>query len=298
MSARPPGTSPPASSPGSRRPGSVSGPDRPTPPRLKEGARMKLEGRQRRLSIFIGESRPPRPHPAGDRDRPARPTPPDWRAHPCSEASRATARRTTCTPPASCRSRTTSRSRSSSSTDPRPHRRVRGPARRARHRRPRDRRRRGGGQVHRAGRICMTGAAWAALPRCGGDRRARRDTCSTAGCRTAPRGAFPWGTFVVNVSGCLILGLLTGLGLYHGLGPTCGTIVGTGGLGAYTTFSTFTFETVRLAEEGAAGNALRECRRVTRGRPARSRGGPRAHGRALSTAAMRAAAETRVAVTR
>ena len=70
------------------------------------------------------------------------------------------------------------------------------------------------------------------------------------------RGAFPWGTFVVNVSGCLILGLLTGLGLYHGLGPTARTIVGTGGLGAYTTFSTFTFETVRLAEEGAAGNAL------------------------------------------
>jgi CrcB protein len=70
------------------------------------------------------------------------------------------------------------------------------------------------------------------------------------------RGAFPWGTFVVNVSGCLLLGLLTGLGLYHGLGATTRTVVGTGGLGAYTTFSTFTFETVRLAEEGAAAEAL------------------------------------------
>jgi CrcB protein len=70
------------------------------------------------------------------------------------------------------------------------------------------------------------------------------------------RGAFPWGTFAVNVSGCAALGVLTGLGLYHELGPTTRTIVGTGGLGAYTTFSTFTFETVRLAEEGAVAEAL------------------------------------------
>lgn len=70
-------------------------------------------------------------------------------------------------------------------------------------------------------------------------------------------GAFPWGTFSVNVTGCLILGLLTGLGLYHGLDATTRTVVGTGGMGAYTTFSTFTFETVRLAEEGAVDEAFR-----------------------------------------
>lgn len=69
-------------------------------------------------------------------------------------------------------------------------------------------------------------------------------------------GAFPWGTFAVNTSGCLLLGLLTGLVLYHGTDPTTRTILGTGGLGAYTTFSTFTFETVRLAEEGAMEEAL------------------------------------------
>jgi fluoride exporter len=73
--------------------------------------------------------------------------------------------------------------------------------------------------------------------------------------RTA--GAFPWGTFVVNVTGCLVLGVLTGLGLYHGLDATTRTVLGTGGIGAYTTFSTFTFETVRLAEEGAINEALR-----------------------------------------
>ena len=70
-------------------------------------------------------------------------------------------------------------------------------------------------------------------------------------------GAFPWGTFTVNVTGGLILGLLTGLGLYHGLDATSRTVIGTGGMGAYTTFSTFTFETVRLAEEGAFDEAFR-----------------------------------------
>jgi CrcB protein len=73
------------------------------------------------------------------------------------------------------------------------------------------------------------------------------------------RGAFPWGTFTVNVSGSLLLGVLTGLGLYHELDATTRTVLGTGGLGAYTTFSTFTFETVRLAEEGALDEAFRNA---------------------------------------
>ena len=73
------------------------------------------------------------------------------------------------------------------------------------------------------------------------------------------RGAFPWGTFTVNVSGCLLLGVLTGLGLYHELDATTRTVLGTGGLGAYTTFSTFTFETVRLAEAGALDEAFRNA---------------------------------------
>jgi CrcB protein len=75
--------------------------------------------------------------------------------------------------------------------------------------------------------------------------------------RTA--GAFPWGTFAVNVTGCVAFGVLTGLGLYHDLGSTFRTVVGSGGLGAYTTFSTLTYETVRLAEEGALDEALRNA---------------------------------------
>ena len=61
-------------------------------------------------------------------------------------------------------------------------------------------------------------------------------------------GEFPWGTCVVNVSGSFVLGVITGLALYHGLGVDSKLVLGTGFCGAYTTFSTFTYETVRLAE--------------------------------------------------
>jgi len=70
------------------------------------------------------------------------------------------------------------------------------------------------------------------------------------------QGRFPWGTFVVNATGSLFLGVLTGLALYHAFPKTPKVILGTGFCGAYTTFSTFTFETVGLAEEGATGPAL------------------------------------------
>lgn len=73
--------------------------------------------------------------------------------------------------------------------------------------------------------------------------------------RTA--GAFPWGTLAVNITGCVALGMVTGLGLYHGLDGTVRTVIGSGGLGAYTTFSTFTYETVRLAEDGRFDLAAR-----------------------------------------
>jgi CrcB protein len=65
---------------------------------------------------------------------------------------------------------------------------------------------------------------------------------------------------VVNVTGSLVLGVVTGLALYHGLGDVPRTAVGTGFCGAYTTFSTYSYETVRLLQEGdprrAVGHAL------------------------------------------
>jgi CrcB protein len=60
----------------------------------------------------------------------------------------------------------------------------------------------------------------------------------------------PWGTFLVNVSGSFILGLLTGLSLSNHLPPVGKALLGTGFCGAFTTFSTFSFETIRLLEVG------------------------------------------------
>jgi CrcB protein len=70
----------------------------------------------------------------------------------------------------------------------------------------------------------------------------------------------PWGTFFINISGAFVLGLITGLALSHHLAPAGKALLGTGFCGAYTTFSTFTFETLRLVEDGellkAAGNVV------------------------------------------
>lgn len=61
--------------------------------------------------------------------------------------------------------------------------------------------------------------------------------------------AFPCGTLTVNVTGSLVLGLLVGLGAEpHG---TTYLALGTGFCGAFTTYSTFSYETVRLLERGA-----------------------------------------------
>jgi fluoride exporter len=67
--------------------------------------------------------------------------------------------------------------------------------------------------------------------------------------RSRTGSAYPLGTLVINISGSLILGLLTGLTLAHLLPDTVRLIVGTGFLGGYTTFSTASFETVRLVQE-------------------------------------------------
>ena len=72
-------------------------------------------------------------------------------------------------------------------------------------------------------------------------------------------GVFPWGTFVINASGSLVLGVLTGLDLYHAFPKVPKVILGTGFCGSYTTFSTFTYETVELLEEGALNEAARNA---------------------------------------
>jgi CrcB protein len=63
---------------------------------------------------------------------------------------------------------------------------------------------------------------------------------------------FPYGTFVVNLSGAAVLGALVGAGV----GGDALRIAGTGLLGGYTTFSTWMFETQHLTAGGHRGRAV------------------------------------------
>lgn len=63
---------------------------------------------------------------------------------------------------------------------------------------------------------------------------------------------FPWGTLTVNISGSTLLGFITGLAT----NPAITALVGIGFCGALTTYSTFSYETLRLAQERAQFFAL------------------------------------------
>lgn len=71
---------------------------------------------------------------------------------------------------------------------------------------------------------------------------------------------YPWGTVVINLSGSFLLGLVTALAAGELLPEAWSLVLGTGLLGGYTTFSTASFETVRLVQEhrwaAAVGNGL------------------------------------------
>lgn len=74
------------------------------------------------------------------------------------------------------------------------------------------------------------------------------------------RSSYPVGTTVINLTGSLLLGLLTGLAAGQLMSHRWLLVAGTGLLGGYTTFSTASFETVGLLEDhryvAAAGNAI------------------------------------------
>ncbi|MES4889677.1 fluoride efflux transporter CrcB [Streptomyces sp. NPDC096012] len=63
--------------------------------------------------------------------------------------------------------------------------------------------------------------------------------------------AFPWGTFAANVTGSMILGVLTGAALSGAVSQNIQLLLGTGLCGALTTYSTFSYETLNLSEAGA-----------------------------------------------
>jgi CrcB protein len=75
--------------------------------------------------------------------------------------------------------------------------------------------------------------------------------------RLMPYAAFPWGTLAVNVSGCFLIGLFSGLADSRQLwGPELRLFVMLGVLGGFTTFSSFAYETAALARDADLLRAL------------------------------------------
>ncbi|MCP3754828.1 CrcB family protein [Streptomyces sp. TBY4] len=74
----------------------------------------------------------------------------------------------------------------------------------------------------------------------------------------AAPGAFPWGTFWVNVAGCALIGVLMVLIGEGGRSahPLVRPFLGVGVLGGFTTFSTYAVDLARLLDAGEAGTAL------------------------------------------
>lgn len=67
---------------------------------------------------------------------------------------------------------------------------------------------------------------------------------------------FPYGTLVINLSGSLLLGLVLGLAMHHGLTSAPTTVIGLGFAGGYTTLSTWAYETLMLGEERQYSQAV------------------------------------------
>jgi CrcB protein len=69
---------------------------------------------------------------------------------------------------------------------------------------------------------------------------------------------FPWGTFVVNVSGCLIMGVVAAIARVHGFSTHSAAwlLVAVGFLGSYTTVSSFALQALALARDGERRNAI------------------------------------------
>jgi CrcB protein len=90
----------------------------------------------------------------------------------------------------------------------------------------------------------MTAAVWAGVLLLGGVGAVLRFVVDRTVAASLAR-SFPFGTLAVNLSGAMVLGLLSGLTL----SPHAALLAGTALVGSYTTFSTWMLETQRLGEE-------------------------------------------------
>jgi len=70
------------------------------------------------------------------------------------------------------------------------------------------------------------------------------------------KDSFPWATFVINVSGSFLVGFAAGLAAANLIPPEWRVVVGTGFLGGYTTFSTFSTDAVQLLRSRRSSAAL------------------------------------------
>jgi CrcB protein len=68
--------------------------------------------------------------------------------------------------------------------------------------------------------------------------------------------SFPWGTWVVNVAGSLVVGLATGFVVFVGAGEPWRLLLATGLCGGFTTFSTASVETATLLQAGRVRTAV------------------------------------------
>ncbi|MFY9488287.1 MAG: fluoride efflux transporter CrcB [Solirubrobacterales bacterium] len=98
----------------------------------------------------------------------------------------------------------------------------------------------------------MSVLVWAGVALLGGLGAVARFAIHARVVRSHPL-EFPLATFIVNITGSLTLGLLIGSGAGHDLR----LLAGTGLLGAFTTFSTWMFETERMIDDGGAAAAVR-----------------------------------------
>ena len=75
--------------------------------------------------------------------------------------------------------------------------------------------------------------------------------------RTFPLSGFPYGTLVVNISGCVGIGLISGLAeSRHIISPEARLFLLFGLLGGFTTFSTFAYEGFEMLRDGQFAKAI------------------------------------------